>query len=435
MKAVLLNLSSGQRADQLSLAGLPLLLRTVLSAQRAGIEEIHIIGGEHPGRLLGRDKRVKVKWHWTPLAAPHNSPTVRDTLGRVADDLSEEFVLLFADSIFDPKALAELRAAGLNGKAARVAVPAGATDLVEASLYLCSPKFFRLLAEADRLEGIKALAARLRQQGRLDTVAVSGRLWPRTTSRKQLRLIHHELTRSNLKPSDGIFAKFNKLVVAEPLIRAFLRTPATPNFITGLGLFFALWSGWAFAQGSYDWSITGALLAYLSAIMDHVDGMVARLKFLESKFGVWFESAVDFTSNLFIFGGLALGLYRETGFTHHLMIGGLFVFGTIASFITTSWQRKLASADNPTDYPNRIHAKLEAHQHNFFHWFTRKCYFLVRRAVLPYFILLFCLLDWRVLLLGWVTFGANLVWLLTLYNNRLFRVPHASQQARENIPP
>ncbi|MFQ5663664.1 MAG: hypothetical protein ACE5HL_07525 [Terriglobia bacterium] len=23
--------------------------------------------------------------------------------------------------------------------------------------------------------------------------------------------------------------------------------------------------------------------------------------------------------------------------------------------------------------------------------------------------------------LGWVTFGANLVWLLTLYNNRLFR--------------
>ncbi|MFQ5696582.1 MAG: CDP-alcohol phosphatidyltransferase family protein, partial [Terriglobia bacterium] len=412
--------------------GLPLLLRAFLNAQRAGIEEFVIVG-EHPGGWLEHDKRIQAKWRWVPLDASPNAPAALEALRQAAANLPDQFVLLFADSIFDAKALAELRAAGLDGKAARVAVSPGATGTIAAaSLYLCRSDFVRFLeaelAAGKSFDGIESFAKHLRDRGRLGTVEVSGGLWPRTSNPTQLRLIHRQLTRFNLKPSDGLFAKFNKLVVAEPLIRFFLRTRATPNVVTGLGLAIAVGAGWAFAQGSYGWSLAGALLAYASAIMDHVDGMVARLKFLESDFGVWFESVVDHASYLFIFVGLSLGLYRETGFAHHLFVGALFLAGAIVGSIVTSRQRKLASADNLTDYPNRIHAKLEQKSRNFFHWFTRRCYFLTRRAVLPYFILLFCLLDLRVLLLGSVTFGANLVWLLTLYNNRLFRSTSTSRQ-------
>lgn len=422
-QAILIN-SGSTRLRAPKLAGTPLLLRAVLAAQRGGIEEITIVGGPNPAGLLERDKRVSLKWNWIRLPAGEGERTELDAFRQIAERAPEEFVLLFNDSIFDAKALSELHAAGLNGKAARVAVPTGGSDSAEhASLYLCSRESLRQLAETDGLGSVETFAKHLQGQGRLDSVEVSGRLWARTTDPKQLRAIERELTHFNLKPSDGMFAKFNKLVVAEPLIRFFLHTPATPNFITGLGLLLAIGSGAAFAQGSYLWSIAGAVLAYLSAIMDHVDGMVARLKFLESEFGVWLESAADFGSYLCIFTGLALGLYRETGFTYHLVAGGLFVFGTILSFIAMSRQRKLASADNPTDYPNRIHRKLEEKSRNVFHWFSRKFYFLTRRAVLPYFILLFCLLDLRVFLLAWVTLGANLVWILTLYNNRLFRRP------------
>ena len=298
-----------------------------------------------------------------------------------------------------------------------------------ASLCLCSPDIFPWLSEGSSNRHLASAYARLRAEGRADSLPLGERLWPRTTDRALLRSIHRELTHFNLKPSDGIFARFNKLVVAERLIRLFLKTPATPNFITGLGFFFALCSALAFVQGSYWWSLAGALLAYISAMMDHVDGMVARLKFLESEFGVWLESAADIGSYLCIFTGLAIGLYRESGSFHYLTIGGIFVFGSVVSFVALSRQRKLASADNPTDYPNRIHAKLEQHSKNFFHWFTRKFYFLTRRAVLPYIILLFCLLDLQELLLGWATFGANLVWILTLYNNRLFRTRQASAEA------
>ncbi|MFQ5663666.1 MAG: CDP-alcohol phosphatidyltransferase family protein [Terriglobia bacterium] len=427
-KAVLINLTLAPVGAPPRLAGLPLPVRAVLSAQRAGIEEIIIVGGDDPGRLL--DPGLKVAWRWLPL--PAQSQNELNALRRVREELKEDFVLFFADSVFDATALASLRAARLEGKAARIAaLPVSDDGLTGASLYVASPEFLRRLPASrtgsggdeagDGLDRIDSFAAHLREQGQVDRVKVSGTLWPRTTDGARLRAIERALAHLNLKPSDGIFAKFNKMVVAEPLIRFFLRTPATPNFITGLGLFLGLGSGWAFAQGSYGWGIAGAFLAYVSAIMDHCDGMVARLKFQESEFGVWFETAVDYVSYLAIFVGLAIGLYRETGFVHHLFVGGLFLFGWVMSFILQSRQRNLASGDNPADFPNRIHTKLEQHSRNFFHWFSRRLYFLVRRAVLPYFILLFCLLDLRVLLLGWVTFGANLVWLLTLYNNRLFR--------------
>ncbi len=421
-KALLINLTLAPSRETPRLAGLPVFLRAVLSAQRAGIEELLIVGGEDPaGRL--RDKRVRLAWKWIP-----SQGSELEALRAAQAHLGEDFVLLFADSVFDPAALRALGSTPLEGRVLRVGRPHETPEELEpsgASLYRCSPALFSSLEAVPDARRVASLYRHLRSENRADSAALLRRLWPRTTDRALLRSIHRELTHFNLKPSDGIFARFNKLVVAERLIRLFLKTPATPNFITGMGFFFALCSAVAFAQGSYWWSLGGALLAYISAMMDHVDGMVARLKFQESHFGVYLESAADIGSYLAIFSGLAIGLYRESGSFHYLTIGGIFVFGTIVSFIALSRQRKLASGDNPTDSPNRFHAKLEQNSRNFFHWFARKFYFLTRRAVLPYIILFFCLVDLHEFLLAWVTFGANLVWILTLYNNRLFRSSRA----------
>ncbi len=429
-QALLINQTLAPARETPRLAGLPLLLRGALAGQRAGIEELIIVGGDDPEPLLGRDARVHLGWGWIPVRGTGESEL--EALQAARSRLRDDFLLFFADSVFDATSVAALGAAPLEGRRLLAARPADTPEELEpagASLYLCSREIFseRGGAAAGR---IASLYSRLRAEGRASSVEAHGRLWPRTSERALLRRIHRELTHFNLKPSDGVFARFNKLVVAQPLIRLLLKTPFTPNAISLLGLAFAVGAAAAFFQGNYWWSLLGALLAYLSAIMDHVDGMVARLKFLESEFGVWLESAVDFSSYLFIFTGLAAGLYRETGQTYNLILGGLFAFATVVSFIVMSRQRRLASADNPSDYPNRIHARLEAESKNFFHWFARKFYFLTRRAVLPYIILFFCLVDLRALLLVWVTFGANLVWILTLYNNRLFRrAPHLSAEA------
>ena len=173
---------------------------------------------------------------------------------------------------------------------------------------------------------------------------------------------------------------------------------------------------------------------YASAIMDHVDGMVARLKFQQSDFGTWFETTVDYTSYFAVYVGMAVGLYRENQHAYYLLLGGLFAFGAVVSYVVQNRQRKSISGDRPADYARRWHAQTEAHGgEDFFHYFARKTYFLIRRAVAPYFIILFCLLDIRGYLLAISALTANLVWSLTLYNNRLFQRSPALKSSSESV--
>lgn len=421
--AVLINQTYSAAPGWSRLAGLPLALRAILAAQRAGVEEVIVVGGNDPAPMVQGDRRVGVAWRWVPLEnlEPRNEVAA---LRRVSTELKENFFLFFADSVFDAPAVRSLGSTPLEGQLARAAVSStGADDVAEASLFLCAPEFLRRVEGVAGAVRIGELAQQWQDGEAVGAVEVAGRVWPRTSDRRRLRAIQRELSRVSLKPSDGFYARFNKMWLAQPLIRFFLRTPATPNFITSLGLLFGLGAGVVFSHGGYWWAVLGAILWFLSSIMDHVDGMVARLKFLESEFGTWFESWVDYVSTFSAYIGLAIGLYRETGFRHHLLVGGLFVFGAVMSSVAQSRQRKLVSPDNPADYPNRMHRKLEESSQNLLLWFARNTYFVARRAVLPYYMLLFCLLDLRVLFLGWSTLGANCIWIFTLYSNRLVRPP------------
>lgn len=396
------------------MAGLPLPVRAVLSAQHAGIEEILIVGGTDPAGWL--PTRAQTGTHWLPGDPPNEISALRQARAH----LGEPFLVLFADSVVEPAALAGLRGNPLDGRLLLRVEPQTSLNGLAASVFVASSQVAaRLDRMADSVGTLEELWARLPGSEASATRAEEGASWERTTARRRLARIERELHDRSLKPTDGLYARFNKKVVAWPLTYLFLRTPATPNFITGLGLVLGLLSGVALAMGGYRWSVFGALLAYASAIMDHVDGMVARLKFQQTDWGTWFETAVDYASYFALFVGMAIGLWRETRAWYYLLLGALFIFGSVAAFVVQSRQRRQLSRDRPGDYIRRIHAKAEEHSENFLYWFGRRCYFVVRRAFLPYFILLLCLLNLRGFLLGWVALGVNLFWVLLLYSNRL----------------
>ncbi len=103
--AVLINLPHSTTAGAPRLAGLPLLLRAVLTAQRAGLEEMIIGGGPDPAPLLRRHPRVTIKWRWVPLDSPQasgenhgaRSSDELSVLRHLRHEVKEDFVLLFAD--------------------------------------------------------------------------------------------------------------------------------------------------------------------------------------------------------------------------------------------------------------------------------------------------------------------------------------------------
>jgi CDP-diacylglycerol--glycerol-3-phosphate 3-phosphatidyltransferase len=85
--------------------------------------------------------------------------------------------------------------------------------------------------------------------------------------------------------------------VAYPLVSAGI----SPNHITVAGMLLSLAAGVLFATGAIFW---GGMLLWASALMDPIDGTVARLSGKVSRFGALLDSTLDRYSEFFVFFGL-----------------------------------------------------------------------------------------------------------------------------------
>jgi phosphatidylglycerophosphate synthase len=115
--------------------------------------------------------------------------------------------------------------------------------------------------------------------------------------------------RDATRETDGPIARIDRAVSLR-LSGWLVGTPLRPNHITMLGTCTGLLAAWALAQGTYWYGLLGAWLFWLAIIIDGCDGEVARLKFLESRFGQLFDVITDNLVHVAIFAGLGVGAYR-----------------------------------------------------------------------------------------------------------------------------
>jgi phosphatidylglycerophosphate synthase len=73
--------------------------------------------------------------------------------------------------------------------------------------------------------------------------------------------------------------------------------------VTVLGLLVAGAAAYGIALGSYWPAVAGALLYYLSTLLDCCDGEVARCTFRTSVFGGWLNTVSDYASTFLILAG------------------------------------------------------------------------------------------------------------------------------------
>jgi phosphatidylglycerophosphate synthase len=98
-------------------------------------------------------------------------------------------------------------------------------------------------------------------------------------------------------------------------------------------------SGWFFAGGYF---VSGALLLQLSAIIDCVDGDLARVLYKESRFGKWLDLLGDQLVHIAVFAGIGVGLAGNDPASPALALAISAVLGVIISFavIVRFMQRK-----------------------------------------------------------------------------------------------
>ena len=235
------------------------------------------------------------------------------------------------------------------------------------------------------------------------------------------------VTRSG-KVLDGIHTSFNRRL-CWPAVRWLSHTRATPNAVTFAGVVVAIFSGIAFAGGTYWWYVAGAFLCFFAGLFDEMDGMLARIKFADSPFGTYLEGFADGLSYVLLFGGITIGLYRQHG-KWELWIGAALLFGTVLSVLITSWLRKGATAaDRPQEYLGKMYRLMEEDSANWISRLVRQAQAFQKRGVMIIYVVIFTVLGGLPVFFYLATLGSHLTWTLALYfNHRFFK------QAAANVP-
>ncbi|GGT24123.1 CDP-alcohol phosphatidyltransferase family protein [Nonomuraea spiralis] len=96
------------------------------------------------------------------------------------------------------------------------------------------------------------------------------------------------------------------------------RTRMTPNGLTVFSLVLGMVSATCFAL---DHLVAGALMFYLSFMVDCVDGKIARLKGTGTPFGLWLDYVGDRVRVVLCAGGLAYGQYILTEDVRYVLLG------------------------------------------------------------------------------------------------------------------
>ena len=372
-----------------AVAGVPLLVRVIATAARAGVDSVVIIWPEdlNPAilELLAESPLLKnLQMHVWPNAF---DPQSAAHWAAISPRLEDQFLWLPWNWVTHKRALL-----GLS--------PSPALPVTWRRPALL--KRGAVLREA----GFRVSA--LRQAQGVSVIS------PATIPAAERFLVAH-----SGKPTDGIYSNFNRSL-CRPVVRLLAHTRVTPNALTIAGLIAAIFGALMFARGSYTSSVAGALLFFVSGLFDEMDGMIARLKFRESAFGTWFEGFVDNVTYLAVFAGIIVGLHSEYG-GFALRYGSALIVGCILSVVVIALQRKLAtSRDQPHEYAGRMNQLLEADSSNPVSKIVRQIHIFVKKGVLVHYVLLFTVAGALPIFLWLAAIGSNLTWIGALYFTRRF---------------
>ena len=338
--------------DDLSqpIAGVPALLRLLLSAQRAGIGEILLLGANrYPSSVqqsLMRDSRLVIRLIWLD-DQPWSS------LLQACPELEKEWWerdlwILPAEGVIDVQLLRDaIRQPSTDTVAVIDAWPLPSPH-GETAFFRVSGAWLQPLVAASGDMTLSSLLGDLPRRGEIERIPNRGLVCAPAVSKAQRPAVERGLFRGLKSASDGWVDRYLNRTLSPWFSRWFLRLPLTPNHVTLVALTIGLLSAMCFARGGWVSNVIGALLLQWSAVIDCCDGEVARLKFLESTSGYYLDIACDNLVHVAVFAGIAWASYQDLGQTSSLLLGGLAAFGTAMAVLvvlaTRHGRPRMASA-------------------------------------------------------------------------------------------
>ena len=125
--------------------------------------------------------------------------------------------------------------------------------------------------------------------------------------------------------------------LSRPLSALAISLGLTPNMVSGLSLFFGLVGAAGLGYGSPAAASLGLLFYFVSVVLDHVDGEVARLTHADSRLGALLDVWLDAIVNAAVVFGMGINV-RGHGFATGALLGSVGATGVMAStFAVKHW--------------------------------------------------------------------------------------------------
>ena len=366
--------AKGRHKSLLPLLGLKIIERIILAGKETEISEFVIVTGfegKNIRALLGDGKKYGVSISYVENEDWNRANGI--SVFKAKRFFTKHFVLLMSDHIFASSTLRRIQRLQIKADESILAVDKNLSSVndindttkvvvrgdrvvslnknlsdyngFDTGMFVCSPSIFKAL-ERSISQNKNSLSDGMRilvKEKKLRAFNIRGNFWADCDTYEDIKFAEKKLIKSLTKPQDGIVSRNFNRKVSGLITKLFLiKTPITPNIITLSALILAIPTFLLLAKGVYPWIFLGGLLIQFLSILDGCDGEIARLKFLKSKWGGFFDTVIDRYVDIIIILGMIYG-YWLTTHSETIWIIGLFVIGSLIMDIFTSREIKVVT--------------------------------------------------------------------------------------------
>jgi phosphatidylglycerophosphate synthase len=207
--------------------------------------------------------------------------------------------------------------------------------------------------------GLKGFLEQLHRDHQLELIPWEGKRHQFVGSVEEVPSVEQAMVAALRSPEDGpIVDRYVNRVLSARLTQWLMALRVTPNQITVVSLMTGLLGAWLLGNEGVLSSLWGLVLFQLSVVLDHVDGEVARLKFLTSRLGKWLDNISDHTVDLAVIAFLTWRVASSGSPAHFAVLGLAAALGvTLAFLVVFRWSVSGRRLEVRTTTPARLLAR------------------------------------------------------------------------------
>lgn len=207
----------------------------------------------------------------------------------------------------------------------------------ESFCVVAAKEFQRLLPSLEESKNFSEFIQKIKTHFKLESIPLQKKDSIAVRGIQDIPSVERWLLQGLIKDSEGFMSRHLERKISLAATRRIIDTPITPNGMTILSTLIGIAGAFFFLPSDKWFHVTGAWLFWLHSVLDGCDGEIARLKFLESRWGGILDFWGDNVVHSFVFGCIALGIYFKFNSTRSLLLGMFAVIGTMLSAGLVYW--------------------------------------------------------------------------------------------------